>query len=101
MLTVDTLSGILTAQNFDMPAGYAQDGDTSYLVRVGEAVTSVDDLENLVLMDMHMDGIDPIHLSDVADVEIADNSDESYAVINGNPGIMLSMENRRDIPQEM
>ena len=92
VLTVDTLSGILTAQNFDMPAGYAQDGDTSYLVRVGEAVTSVDDLENLVLMDMHMEGIDPIHLSDVADVEIADNSDESYAVINGNPGIMLSME---------
>ena len=92
VLTVDTLSGILTAQNFDMPAGYAQDGDTSYLVRVGEAVTSVDDLENLVLMDMHMDGIDPIHLSDVADVEIADNSDESYAVTNGNPGIMLSME---------
>lgn len=92
ILTVDTLSGILTAQNFDMPAGYAQNGNESYLVRVGEAVTSVDDLKNLVLMDMHMDSVGKIYLSDVASVEISDNSDESYAVINGNPGIMLSME---------
>ncbi len=92
ILTVDTLSGILTAQNFDMPAGYAANGNESYLVRVGEAVTSVDDLKNLVLMDMHMDGVGKIYLSDVASVEISDNSDESYAVINGNPGIMLSME---------
>lgn len=92
VLTVDTLSGILTAQNFDMPAGYAESGDDSYLVRVGEAVSSIDDLKNLVLMDMHMDGVGKIYLSDVASVEISDNSDESYAVINGNPGIMLSME---------
>ena len=33
-----------------------------------------------------------ICLSDVADVTVTDNSDETYAVINGNPGIMLSME---------
>lgn len=92
ILTVDTLSGLLTAQNFDMPAGYASQGKDSYLVRVGEAITSVEDLQNVILMDMKMDGVDPIHLSDVADVEVTDNSDESYAIVNGNPGIMLSME---------
>ena len=36
ILTIDTINGLLTAQNFDMPAGYAKDGDDSYLVRVGE-----------------------------------------------------------------
>lgn len=92
ILTVDTISGLLTAQNFDMPAGYAYDGAEQYLVRVGEAVRSMEDLEDLVLMDLGMDGIDTILLKDVADIEIVDNSDETYAVVNGNPGIMLSME---------
>lgn len=92
VLSLETISGILTAQNFDMPAGYAYDGDTQYLVRVGESVESVEDLENLVLMDLGIDGIETIHLSDVADIERTDNSDESYTIINGNPGIALSME---------
>ena len=92
ILTVDTISGLLTAQNFDMPAGYAYDGAEQYLVRVGESVRSMEDLENLVLMNLGMDGIDTILLKDVADIEIVDNSDETYAVVNGNPGIMLSME---------
>ena len=93
VLTIDTLSQLLTAQNFDMPAGYVDDSDgTQYIVQIGDKVKSVEDLENLVLMDMNMDGIDPIHVSDVADVEITDNSGETYAIVNGNPGIMLSME---------
>ena len=92
ILTKDTLSNLFTAQNFDMPAGYAMDGDTKYLVRVGEAVKSEDDLKNLVLMDLDMDGIDPIRLSDVADVEMTDNSDETYAVVDGNPAVTLSIE---------
>mgnify|MGYP004460366555 FL=1 len=93
VLSIDTLSQLLTAQNFDMPAGYVNDADgTQYIVQVGDRVKSVDDLNNLVLMDMNMDGIDPIRVSDVANVEITDNSGDNYAVINGNPGIILSME---------
>lgn len=92
ILTKDTLSNLFTAQNFDMPAGYAMDGDTQYLVRVGESVKSEEDLNDLVLMDLNMDGIDPIRLSDVADVEMTDNSDETYAVVNGNPAVTLSIE---------
>ena len=92
MLSIDTLSQLLTAQNFDMPAGYVNDADgTQYIVQVGDKVKSVDDLNNLVLMDMNMDGIDPIRVSDVANVEITDNSGDNYAVINGNPGIMKSI----------
>ena len=92
VLTMDTLSGLLVAQNFDMPAGYVYDGDTQYLVKVGDDVSSVDELKDLVLMDMNLDGVDAIKLSDVADIEVTNNSDETYAIINGNPGITLSME---------
>ena len=92
ILTIDTLSGLILAQNFDMPAGYAYDNDTQYLIRVGEAVKSVDELEDLVLMDMGMDSVGVIRLGDVADVEILDNSDETYAIVNGNPSVSLSYE---------
>lgn len=92
ILTEDTLSGLFAGQNFDMPAGYAMDGDKQYLVRVGDQVSDMEELKELPLIDMGLDDIDTIRLSDVADVKKADNSDETYAVINGNPGIMLSME---------
>lgn len=92
VLSADTITSLLAAQNFDMPAGYAMDGDTQYLVRVGDAVEDVEDLKELPLIDMGIDGVETICLSDVADITVTDNSDETYAVINGNPGIMLSME---------
>lgn len=92
VLSIDTLSGLLVAQNFSMPAGYVPDGDENYLVRVGDKVESVEDLENLVLIDLGMDGIEPITLADVAEVEVADNSSESYSKVNGNPAVMISME---------
>lgn len=93
VLSMDTLSSLLVAQNFDMPAGYVNDSEgTQYLVRVGEKVKSIDELQNLVLLDLKMDGIDPIRVCDVADVTLTDNSEETYAIVNGNPGIMLSME---------
>ena len=92
IITVDMISNLMVAQNFDMPAGYAYTDANEYLVRVGEAVKTVDELEDLVLMDMGMDSVEIIRLGDVADIAMVDNSDETYAVVNGNPGIMLSME---------
>ena len=92
VLSADTITSLLAAQNFDMPAGYAMDGDTQYLVRVGDVVEDVENLKELPLIDMGIDGVETICLSDVADITVTDNSDETYAVINGNPGIMLSME---------
>ena len=92
ILTMDTLKNLLTAQNFSMPAGYVTEGNEQYLVRVGDEVTSKADLENLVLMDLGMDGIEPVRLSDVADIEYIDNSGDSYSKVNGNAAVMLSIE---------
>ncbi|MGN0142559.1 MAG: efflux RND transporter permease subunit, partial [Roseburia sp.] len=92
ILTVDMLGNLLTAQNFAMPAGYVGEEDSQYMIRVGEKVESIEELRNLPLLDMGLEGIDTIRLSDVADVELVDNAAESYAKVNGNPAVMLSIE---------
>ena len=92
ILTADTLGNLLVAQNFSMPAGYIGEGDEQYLVRVGDKITSKEELENTVLIDLGMEEIEPIRLCDVATVEMFDNSGESYSKVNGNPAIMLSIE---------
>lgn len=92
VVTADTIRNILKAQNFSMPAGYVTEEGVDYLVRVGDKFTDTENMEELVLMDMHIDGLDPIRLSDVADVAVTDNGSEVYAKVNGNPGIMFTMQ---------
>ena len=92
IITMDMVTQILTAQNFSMPAGYvAQDG-ISYMVSVGDEITTAEELENLLLFDMGMEGIDPIYLRDVASVALMDNQADTYAKLNGENGVMLSFE---------
>lgn len=97
-VTIDTVSGILTAQNFSMPAGYVSDEENNkYMVRVGDEINSEDEMKNLVLFDTGIDGIGVVKLEDVADVFVADNSDEIYAKINGQNGIVLSFSKQSDV----
>ncbi len=92
ILTVDMLGNLLVAQNFSMPAGYVGEKDDQYMVRIGDKLESMEELENVVLLDLGLDGLEPIRLCDVAEVEMVDNSGESYSKVNGNPAIMLSIE---------
>lgn len=92
ILTVEMVENLLAAQNFSMPAGYVTEEGIDYLVRVGDKVDDVESLKNMVLIDMEMDGVDTIHLGDVADVFMTDNSDEVYASINGQAGVMLTIQ---------
>ncbi len=90
MLTLEALSGMIYAQNFSMPAGYLDDkDDKQWLLKVGENYTSADELESMVLCEI--DDIGDIHLNDVADITIIDNAGESYAKVNGDPGVILSV----------
>ena len=92
ILTMEMISQILTAQNFAMPAGYVEQDGISYMVSVGDEITEQETLENLLLFDLGMEGIDPIYLKDVAVVMLTDNRKESYAKLNGVDGIVLSFE---------
>jgi len=92
ILTVDMINNLFMAQSFYMPAGYVMDGDTQYMVSVGDEVSSYSDLSELVLMDMGMDSVGVIRLKDVADITLVNNAGDSYSRVNGNPAIMLSFE---------
>lgn len=90
IITLETVATILGAQNISMPAGYVYEDSNEYLVRVGDKFGSIDELKNLVLFSMGLDSVDEIRLMDIATVEITDNSDEVYAVVNGNAAVTLS-----------
>lgn len=89
-LNLSTIAALLTAQNFSMPAGYLKEDGVNYMVSVGDAIGTRQDLEDLVLFDLGMDGIDPIRMKDVADVAITDNSSEIYDKLNGKDGVIVS-----------
>ncbi len=90
LLTLSTLSSLIYAQNFEMPAGYIDDeNDDSWLLKVGDNFDSIEELEDLVLCTI--DDVGDVKLSDVADITIIDNSDDSYASLNGEKAIILSI----------
>ncbi|WP_343208091.1 efflux RND transporter permease subunit [Anaerolentibacter hominis] len=95
IITTDMVKGILSAQNFSMPAGTVTEDNVDIMVRVGNKLADEKDLADLVLLDpvsMGIEDMEPIRVSDVADVLMTDNADEVYAKINGNPGLILTME---------
>ena len=96
LITMDMVSQILSAQNFSMPAGYVTEDDVDYLVKVGDDFSDKEEIENLMLFNMDIKGLKPIYLQDVADVFISDNSQDIYAKINGNNGVLISMTKQSD-----
>ncbi len=91
MLSISTVSQLLTAQNFAMPAGYISDNDgVRYMVSVGENISSRQELEDMVLLDLGMDGIEPVTLGDIATVVVTDDADELYTKVNGDNGILIT-----------
>lgn len=92
IISSDMIKGILSAQNFNMPAGYVAEEGVDYLIRVGDKLPDKSSIEELILLDMEMEGLDPIRLSDVAEVVEMDNSKEVYSVVNGNPALMITIQ---------
>lgn len=90
-LSMSTVSQLLTAQNFSMPAGYISDNDgVQYMVSVGDNVTSRQELEDMVLLDLGIEGVEPVTLGDVATVVVLDDADELYTRVNGENGILVT-----------
>ncbi len=90
LLNVNTLSQLIYAQNFAMPAGYIDDkDDNSWLLKVGEEYDSVHDLRGALLTSM--EGIGDVRIGDVATVTVLDNADESYARLNSEQAVILSI----------
>lgn len=89
LLKMDTLAQLLSAQNFDMPAGYISEDDTQYLLKVGEEFNSFDELENLVLCKIK--DVGDVKLADVAYITLIDNKSSTYAKIKDQDAVVVSI----------
>lgn len=92
ILTQSAISQLFMAQNFSMPAGYIQSADGRLALKVGDKFADLQELENWVLFDYSVGDVGQIRLSDIADVRLADNAEELYAKINGNDGVLLTVQ---------
>ena len=92
ILTQSMISQMMMAQNFSMPAGYIQSEEGQTALKVGEKFQSLEELENWVLFRYDVGEIGEIRLTDIAAVRLADNSEELYAKINGNDGVLLTAQ---------
>lgn len=90
VLTMDNVAAILNAQNFSMPAGYITDGEAEILVSVGDKIKNKKELNNLILFDLGIEGVDPITVSDIGTVSYTNKAEDTYAKINGENGVLLS-----------
>ena len=90
LVTLDALTGLIYAQNFEMPAGYIDDEyDNTWLVKVGQNYEDVSELENIVLTNINKVG--DVRLGDVADITVIDNSEDSYVRLGNKPAVILSI----------
>lgn len=96
IITREMVEGLLMAQNFEYPAGYIVEDDVKYLVRVGEKFKNVEDFSDFVLLDLGLEGLEAITLSDVADVLVDTNEDKIYSKVNGNEAIVLSVAKQNE-----
>ena len=92
ILTQSAVSQLFMAQNFSMPAGYIQSADGRLALKVGDKFADLQELENWVLFDYSVGDVGQIRLSDIADIRLADNAEELYAKINGNDGVLLTVQ---------
>ncbi len=90
LLSITTLSQLIYAQNFSMPAGYIDDkDDNSWLLTVGDELKSAEDIANTLLTSQ--EAIGQVRVQDVATVTLIDNAAESYTRVNGEPAVILSI----------
>lgn len=88
-LTTSTLSGLLAAENMNLPSGDLTQGTTTVAVRTIGEFTSVQEINNLPIP-TSTGAV--IHLSDVARVEQVEADRDSFTYINGEKGILLSVD---------
>ncbi len=89
----DYIEGILTAQNFAFPAGFVRISGIDYLVRVGDSIESLEELEQLTLFSSMGQ---TITLKDVATIEFVESNQQRYSKVNGEDALTISIQKGSD-----
>lgn len=88
-LTTSTLSSMLAAENMNLPSGSLSQGNTTVSIRTIGEFTSLEQIQNLPIPTT-TGGV--IHLTDVAKVEEVEADRDSFTYINGEKGIIISVD---------
>ena len=92
VITRESVESLLRAQDFSEPLGRVTQEDIGYLVRMEQTMADPEELEQLVLMEPQMAGVDAVTLGDVADIQIADDPQGAYVRVNGSDGWILTVK---------
>lgn len=90
-ITPDQVSAALRANNVSMPAGTIQADGSTLPVRVDSQITSIEQLESLIVGSSPGDSPEPITLGEVAGIEIVQTEASGIARTNGEPSIALDV----------
>ena len=88
-ITENNLAQTLAAENLNYPTGSIEQGTTSMQVRTTGEFKSIEEIKNLPVM---TPSGAVIHVSDFADVKEVEKDMSSLALINGEEGIMLTIQ---------
>jgi HAE1 family hydrophobic/amphiphilic exporter-1 len=107
LMTKETVSQILQAQNFEFPVGYANIDGVNYLIRVGEEFDSTEEINDLTVFKFEgiknvlnplTYAVDPLTftIGDIATVDYVNANDAEYSKVNGEDAIALSIQKSSD-----
>jgi len=85
---------ILQAQNFSFPSGFLEVDGIEYMVRVGDALGSLEEIRKLKIFELDFPGFEAptVTVEDVADVSFVDARERQYSKVNGEDVITLSVQ---------
>lgn len=88
-LTLDEISQIIAAQNYELPLGNLSDDDTKINVTAAGSLAAVSDIENLIIS-VSADNGSSLRLKDIADVT-KEYADSNYKIKqNGENAVLLT-----------
>jgi HAE1 family hydrophobic/amphiphilic exporter-1 len=88
-LNTNTISSMLAAENMNLPSGSLSQGNTSVSIRTVGEFRTLQEIQNLPIPTAT--GA-VVHLSDVARVEEVEADRKGFSYINGDRGIMISVD---------
>ncbi|MCL7978655.1 MAG: efflux RND transporter permease subunit, partial [marine benthic group bacterium] len=90
-VSYDDVIDAIREENVTIPGGTIDVGEIKYLVRIPGEFEETRPIEDIVIS---TPGSTPVYLRDVAEVDFGFKERESYARLNGNPVVTLSVSKR-------
>ncbi len=92
-ITADQVVGVIKAENTNLPAGYLATGPGDFLLRTVGEFRDLEEIRNLVVT--AREGV-PVYLKDLAEVEEGYETTRSLVRIDGQTGVLLSLQKQSD-----